>query len=496
MGRLLKSPAQREKHGIAPRLEGEERADYERRVPEAFSKRFYWQYHLGGIHEQKSLPVNITTLNQAWVYGTDAAKLMVRKRQAEKKAVELGVVTALEQRNAAVSQGRWCTVGVLLSELEKVLVAEGLQTVDRCCANLRMVIAVAQGWLVPFAGRRMNEALRGKVDALPASVICAATSEAYALACQRAHGAAVETADGWDLNRTRRNPPRVNVVINSNMGQARVPLHGKYRVRSVAALAVPWSVVDTFGGYRLPQPEKDVGEELPTSEAYRAMMEGWEVLRASATAGDVAAAELALCNELLRKLGLRSGELCMARASWLVEVGGRWGLRVCDRPAELFSCKGDAAATLPLEADLAARLIARVNAAKVAGVENPFLILPLLPGGEYDTRKQRNGEHPERAAVVRGAHNRWLKQFIGESPSGQGNHRLRKLCATGLYKSRRAAAEAEGLGKRAAHNRAAEVCKAYLRHESEATTLLHYIAPDMMEDLGEALSDEALSLAW
>lgn len=79
-------------------------------------------------------------------------------------------------------------------------------------------------------------------------------------------------------------------------------------------------------------------------------------------------------------------------------------------------------------------------------------------------------ETPERMELIRDRHNAWLKGFIGEVRSGQGNHRLRKFCATRIY--------AEEMTEHHNSDKAAARVKEYLRHSKEATALIHYIAQD------------------
>jgi len=64
---------------------------------------------------------------------------------------------------------------------------------------------------------------------------------------------------------------------------------------------------------------------------------------------------------------------------------------------------------------------------------NPFLILPMLGEGGYDEQKRRAKELPARYKLVREDHNAWLKGFIGDSRTKQGDHRLRKYVATQIY---------------------------------------------------------------
>jgi len=479
----MKAPEQRRKQGVSEQLPGESREAYLKREPRAFSEGFYWSWRTVE-HGCKGevMPETITTQGQAEVWAMKEVEAIRLVAEAQRLAVR----SDLRGQVNRVKTGQWCTVGEFIEAVTIVLQQRNRQQAGRAISNLRLVIAIGQGWVKPFSGEyltRNGGELSRRVDGLSMAVVCAATSEAYMLACQVAAGVALKGADGqWIINWTDRNPPVVNRTINSNLGNACVPFSkgrkgvSGQRVGPVLQLAVPWSEVDRFGARRLPVPVKDVGEEVPDDGAFTKMMEGFQRLRE----GDERERELALINEMLRKHGLRSGELTMARESWLLQVNSKWYLDVRDRPLEGFACKGASPGLLPLNEDLAGRLRVRCEQARAAGLENPFLILPMLPGGRWLEHKQRYEEEVARRRCVRNGHNTWLKTFIGEARSGQGNHRLRKLCATRLYWAVRRKLEQGGTSDEMAHDAAATEVKHFIRHESEATTLLHYIAPDMM----------------
>jgi hypothetical protein len=349
-----------------------------------------------------------------------------------------------------------CTLGEFLRAFEAVAQARGLKEWNRSRNSLRLVVAIARGIMPALSGLRMDgEGGRRIVEVerlMFEEVVCAETAMEYARLMQ---GGAV-------INLDKSLPPEINGVINSTLGNARVPLSDGNRIMQVGALRVDWKRVETFMQLTLPTGDRDVGVSIPSVEGMRAMFAAWRVLHVSAVPEEQ---ELALCNELLRLLGLRSGELVMARESWLHVSDRRTFLWVKNRPDERFSCKSGNAAKLPLSDELAVRLQVRCAAARAAGLVNPFLILPMVPGAAVLGEEQK-----DRRELVRERHNAWLKGFIGEVASGQGNHRLRKWCATRLYKM---AVEDHGDQRRAA----TEV-KEYLRHAKEATALVHYIQKD------------------
>lgn len=380
------------------------------------------------------------------------------------------------------------TLGEFLKAFEAVATARKLKEYKRACSAVRLVSAIANGIIEPLSSTRMDTdggRLLREVDALAfADVFTAQTAMEYARRMQVATGehvveqvcglSGVPSAGGPRelINLDKSLPPLVNGTINSTLGNARVLLSKQNRVLDVAALKVDWAATEGFTRLRLPELGKDVGADIPTTEQFEAMYQSWLTL------GET---DLALCNELLRLLGLRSGELVMARESWLHEgADGRVFLWVKNRAEEGFSCKSTNQAKLPLTDDLAQRLKARCAAARVAGLVNPFLILPGVPGADVLGEEQK-----DRRALVRELHNAWLKTFIGEVRSGQGNHRLRKYCATALY-----AAELLDHGS---HEKAARAVMEYLRHSKEATALVHYIARN--DELLRTMTDELLKRA-
>jgi len=423
-------------------------------VPEYYDT-FYAKYQRSaGSQFMQSLD----TSNQA--EAISRARLLVAARESDKWETLRAAVEGTKTRRVGV------TLGAFLTAFEKVATARGLKEYKRACSAVRLVSAIANGIIEPLSNTRMDTdggRLLREVDALGfAEIFTERTVLEYARKMQ----------GGEVINLDKALPPLVNGTINSTLGNARVLLSKQNRVLDVAALKVNWGATEGFMRLRLPEMGKDVGADIPTTAQFKLMLSNWVSL------GDE---ELALCNELLRLLGLRSGELVMARESWLHEGGdGRLFLWVRNRAEEGFSCKSTNQAKLPLTEDLARRLKGRCAAAREAGIENPFLMLPMSPGAEVLGEEQK-----DRRALVRERHNAWLKTFIGEVRSGQGNHRLRKFCATALY-----AAELKDHGS---HDRAARAVMEYLRHSKEATALVHYIARN--DELLRTMTDDMLQRA-
>jgi integrase len=457
-------------------------------VPEYFDNYYYRVRKVGLPLQLRSIDnANVTTLKAAREY----ALLQFKAAQ----------MPQIEELRAAVEGTRVRRTGVTLGEFlaafEAVAIARKLKDWQQGRNRLRLVVAVAKGIILPLSAGRLDGAggrLIREVDAVPfAEAVCDTTAMEYARRMQLMEVAELEgdgpeqvraryerwLAEGRPINLDKSLPPLINGTINSTLCNARVPLSRLNRVLDLAALKVDWQRAEGFCQLTLPRAAREEGVELPTAAQYKAMMAGWEALVASADAGEQ---ELALCNEMFRLLGLRSGELVMARASWLhTGADGRVYLWVKNRAEEAFSCKSTNQAKLPLTEALALRLQARCAAARAAGVQNPFLILPMVPGATV-----LGEEQAERVALVRGRHNAWLKGFIGEVRSGQGNHRLRKCCATALYKSR---LEATG-----SHEKATMVVKEYLRHSKEATALISYIRRN--DERLPTMTDADLSEAW
>jgi integrase len=423
-------------------------------VPEYYDS-FYAKYQrANGAQFMQSLDTTVHT------EAISRAKLLVVARESDKWETLRAAVEGTRARRDGL------TLGAFLAAFEKVAAARGLKEYKRACSAARLVAAIANGIIEPLSNTRMDTdggRLLREVDGLGfAEVFTERTVLEYA---RRMQGGEV-------INLDKSLPPLVNGTINSTLGNARVLLSQQNRVLDVAALKVNWAATEGFMRLRLPELTKDVGADIPTTVQFKAMFASWLALEDE---------DLALCNELLRLLGLRSGELVMARESWLHEGGdGRLFMWVKNRAEEGFSCKSTNQAKLPLTEDLARRLKLRCAAARSAGIGNPFLILPMSPGADVLGEEQK-----DRRALVRERHNAWLKTFIGEVRSGQGNHRLRKYCATALY-----AAELVDHGS---HERAARAVMEYLRHSKEATALVHYIARN--DELLRTMTDDMLQRA-
>jgi len=354
------------------------------------------------------------------------------------------------------------TLGEFLVAFEKVARARKLNEFRRNISSARLVAAVSFGIIDPFAKVRMDTdggRLRKQVDALDFyDVFSTSTAMEYARKMQ----------GGEVINLDKKLPALVNGTINSTLGNAGVVLSERSRMMEIEALRVDWLKVEGFRCFRLPKPARVVGDDLPTPGQFQEMMVAWEGL---------ADEDLGLCNELLRLLALRSGELVMARESWLHEDAGQVFLWVKNRLDENFSCKSTNEALLPLNPALVARLRARCAEGRAAGMVNPFLILPMVPGAD-DLGEERK----ERREMVRIRHNEWIKGFIGEVRSRKGNHRLRGYCATALYVAE--------LADHGSYERAAHAVMKYLRHSKEATSLLHYI--EQKPELLRMMTDDML----
>jgi hypothetical protein len=408
-------------------------------APEFFDS-FYAKYQRAG---KQSFMRSLETSNQAEAIGR--AKLLVAARESDKWETLREAVDGTRARRGACTMKEWEEAFALVAK------ARGIDAI-RPINNMRLILAVAKGWKQPFDGTRMDgsaKALVHRIWELRADEVNEATKEEFARKCQ-------EVSLGVPVPRMildTKCPPEVNGTINSTLGNARTMCSRLNRVFEMKSLAIPWDVVDGFCKGSLPTRETEWGDDLPTPEAMREVVAASERLAASTDPMDV---ELAMVNELLRSAGLRSIEVVNARESWL-EVGsdGRTYLVMKHRPDEGWACKTGTAGRLPLDPSLAQRLRARCAEARAEGVANPFLILPKIGGPACIDRKW---EDPTRRALIRERHNAFIKGFIGEVRSGQGNHRLRKYLATNLY-------ETHGL----------KVAMAYLRHSKEAVAFESYI---------------------
>lgn len=381
------------------------------------------------------------------------------------------------------------SVGDLITAFETVAKMKRMKCYKRTVTSLRLVVAVAKGWRSPMDGLRMSAEMILAVDALP----CLVLNEELVLEYMR-------IMQGGTLNLDKVYPPLVNRTINSTLVSARVVTGRKHREFDVAKLRIDWAVVDGFHKRLLPMPKLRVAEAMPSGEQWTQLMNEVALLkRGQSQFGFVTyrnrskkpapltpemQMELALCNELLRLLGLRSGELVMARESWLhTRPNGRTFVHLRNREAEKWSFKGKEEAMLPLSDELAARLRERCAVAKEKGLENPFLILPLLPAGKV--KEGRASQQPDRKFFCRETHNQLVKAFLGCLRDNKGNHRLRKVCATRIY--------GDVLRRTGERAKAKEAVRYYLRHSSEVTSVLSYI--DELDDQAVMVTDDLLA-AW
>lgn len=224
-----------------------------------------------------------------------------------------------------------------------------------------------------------------------------------------------------------------NATINSMLNQAQAVFSGRAQNFRLAGLDVA-GVASGFGA---------VGKIAAAPVGFVPIEKDvYDRMHAAACGLRVSDPQLWLVNQMLRRLGLRSGELMAARDSWLWEdvegwrrAGRGWVLVVKDRPEEGFYLKSGKAKErfLPLDDDLAAVLVGRQG----------NLLGCITPGEAY--------------ALVARRHNQWLRQFIPDRQ--KGNHELRKHIGAIIYSS---------LGKEAAAD--------YLGHATSVTTERFYAA--------------------
>lgn len=242
---------------------------------------------------------------------------------------------------------------------------------------------------------------------------------------------ALDAGDLPPLNVDTRAPG--NTTINSMVNQAKAVFSDRARAFRLRGAEIP-DLSTGFGALpRIAVPP--TGFEPIPSDVYARMHEASIALQKEDP-------QLWLVNQMLRRLGLRGGELMSARDTWLWEdvqgwrrEGRGWVLVVKDRPEEGFYTKSGAARAryLPLDDDLAAILVGRTGL--LIGVETR--------GAAYDLVMRR--------------HNRWLRQFLPDRQ--KANHELRKHIGAIIYSS---------LGKEAAAD--------YLGHASADVTERYYSA--------------------
>ena len=224
-----------------------------------------------------------------------------------------------------------------------------------------------------------------------------------------------------------------NTTINSMVNQAKAVFSGRARAFRLRGAEIP-DLSTGFGALpRIAVPP--TGFEPIATEVYARMHQASVALQKEDP-------QLWLVNQMLRRLGLRGGELMAARDTWLWEdeqgwrrEGRGWVLVVKDRPDEGFYTKSGAARAryLPLDDDLASILVGRKGL--LIGVDTKT--------AAYD--------------LVMRKHNRWLRQFLPDRQ--KANHELRKHIGAIIYSS---------LGKEAAAD--------YLGHASADITEKYYSA--------------------
>lgn len=303
------------------------------------------------------------------------------------------------------------------------------QTRRRVVTDARRLVAIGMGWVPAWGGDRMEDGspMARRVDAL-------GTEEALSVDLLREYFAQCQGGKFQPDRRERRN-----LTVNQRVVSARQLFSKRARLFATGQLTVP-PLTEWMSFPLLPVSKTDKGDKLPSDEAMRALFAARAGLLASADAAD---RELGLVNLCLCQLGLRTRELLHARGSWLDrDAGGEWWLVVKDRPEEGFQVKNARPGRLRLGREevpgsLAGYLVPRAGMGSL-----------ILPGGTPEGRGK----------LVRGRHNRWLKGFIGETESRQGNHRLRMWIGTII-----------------AEHHGADAAARYLR-DSNAVAWEHYIA--------------------
>ncbi len=226
-----------------------------------------------------------------------------------------------------------------------------------------------------------------------------------------------------------------NVTINSTYSQAKGVFAKGYREEGC------------FEGLTLP----DLGPFLSV-QSLPEIGDGWkpwspEDWHSMVKASEALEGDLWLVHQMLRRFGLRAGELKVARGDWLRFEGGRWLLWI-DRGKTQER-------RLEIPSDLLEPLLARR--------EEEFLI----PG-----RRVKKGEDGIRVEVIDGEHVRFVRQFCDRA---HPNHELRRWAGSIVYT-----------------RDCAEAARKFLGHTSIRTTeqwYAHYL--DQVEPIG--LEDEQLA---
>lgn len=294
----------------------------------------------------------------------------------------------------------WATIGQIVDAYRATNKRCNGDTESRAIARFHGII------------RAISGCARGKEGAQPSTLLTRANAERWQAMRQ---GLATP-----DLSTRRRE----NITINSTWRQARDLFAARYRASAPwAALQLPPDLEGWLSTPQLPVPRQ--GWKPWPLASYQAMR----------TAGDaIEDPNLWLAHQLLRRLGLRTGELKAATSDWIVPmVGDGWGLDVRDYPAGIcpypYQIKGAAARILPLPHDLAV-ILRQKQGWLIEGQR------------EFDVFR---GKVRIRMPLIDDVHAQWLRAFC---PAGvqKPNHELRKWVGAVLFTTQGAAAASRFLG--------------------------------------------------
>lgn len=237
---------------------------------------------------------------------------------------------------------------------------------------------------------------------------------------------------GGELNLA--DPAPDNRTINSTVRQAKDVFCPRAMAHKFRHLRLPLERVAAFRAVPDLIPMHSGFVPIPLDQ-YRAMDKASRALQGTNY-------EMWLVHQLLRRLGLRSGELLASTGAWLEPHGDTLFFEVRHRPEEGFLMKTRSPVRprrIPIAPDLAEHLLPRRGGG--------HLILP-------DANKTA------RENLIRREHNAWFKAFV-PSPKrlGKGNHRLRGQIGAIIHTK-------HGL---------TAACK-FLGHRSESTTEKYYSA--------------------
>ncbi len=262
--------------------------------------------------------------------------------------------------------------------------------------------------------REMTGCAKGDEGKQSSTILTRANAEAW-----QARRQGISSAEP-DLSTRRRS----NVTINSTFRQARDVFAARYRSSAgFRELTLPPDLEGWLSTPALPVPRE--GWKPWPLEAYARMRAAGDAIQDE---------ELWIAHQLLRRLGLRTGELKAATREWVVPmVGGGWGLDVRDYAGgdapHPFQIKGAQARVLPLPHDLAARLLDRTG---------------YLVRGDRDYKLFR-GKTQITMKLIDEVHADWLRQFCPPSVR-KPNHELRKWVGALIYTTQGAEAARRFLG--------------------------------------------------